>query len=72
MDGKERIQYTTAVVMLLSGIVISFIGFFTAPVGEISDSVLWYTAQALIYAGSIFGVGIYIDSRLKQMESKRR
>ena len=72
MDGKERIQYTTAVVMLLSGIVISFIGFFTAPVGVISDSVLWYTAQALIYAGSIFGVGIYIDSRFRELSRKTK
>ena len=31
----------------------------------ISDSVLWFTAQTLIYAGSIFGVKVYIDHQLK-------
>ena len=58
--------------MLVSGIVMSFVGFYAAPVGEISDSVLWYTAQTLIYAGSIFGVGLYIDGRLKRLENKRK
>ena len=72
MDTKERIQYATAVTMLVSGIVMSFVGFYAAPVGEISDSVLWYTAQTLIYAGSIFGVGLYIDGRLKRLENKRK
>ena len=72
MDTKERIQYATAVAMLVSGLVMSFVGFYAAPVGEISDSVLWYTAQTLIYAGSIFGVGLYIDGRLKRLENKRK
>ena len=40
------------------------------PVGEISDSVLWLFAQCLIYAGSIFGVGIYIQSRFTSMKGE--
>ena len=70
MERKEAIQYATAIAMLLSGIVMSFIGFWVEPRGEISDSVLWYTAQSLIYAGSVFGFGIYIDNRLRKIEGK--
>ena len=29
----------------------------------VKDSVLWYVSQTLVYAGSIFGVGIYIQSK---------
>lgn len=71
MDRKDCIQYATAVAMLLSGIVMSFIGFFAAPVGVISDSVLWYTAQTLIYAGSVFGLTAYVDGRIRRMEQRK-
>ena len=50
---------------------VSFIGFFTEPVGEISDSVLWYFAQTLIYAGSVFGLKAYVDKMLSSGNFKR-
>ena len=53
-----------ALMMLMSGIALSVAGFVVDPVGEISDSVLWYVSQALIYAGSVFGVTVYIDRQL--------
>ena len=66
---KENIQYGTALVMLLAGIVLAFVGFLTPPKGEIHDSVLWLFAQCLIYAGSVFGLSLYvhnaIDKRLR-------
>lgn len=55
---------TGALLMLVSGIALSVAGFVVDPMGEISDSVLWYVSQALIYAGSVFGVTVYIDRRL--------
>lgn len=65
---KVSIQAWTAVVLLLSGVVLSFLGFYAAPLGEISDSVLWYFSQTLIYAGSIFGVSTYVRSKIKDIE----
>ena len=42
------------------------------------DSVLWLFAQCLLYAGSVFGISIYINSRfnnlieqLKEKEGKK-
>lgn len=67
---KASVQNISALGMLLSGIILSFMGFFTPPKGHISDSVLWYTAQSLIYAGSIFGVSIYFDKRLREIFPK--
>ena len=49
----------------------SFIGFFTEPVGEISDSVLWYFAQTLIYAGSVFGLKAYVDKMISSGSFKK-
>lgn len=65
---KVSIQAWTAVVLLLSGVVLSFLGFYATPLGEISDSVLWYFSQTLIYAGSIFGVSTYVRSKFKDIE----
>ena len=59
-NTKEWIQYSTASAMIVSGIVLSFISFFIN--GDITEGVLWYMAQALTYAGGIFGVSIYIKS----------
>lgn len=58
-----------ALLMLVSGIALSVAGFVVDPVGEISDSVLWYVSQALIYAGSVFGVTVYIDRRVNKLTS---
>ena len=55
----------TAVFMLVSGVALSAEGFFTPPVGQISESVLWFFAQCLLYAGSALGIDVIIDHKLK-------
>lgn len=64
MKEKSDKGVVGALMMLMSGIALSVAGFIVDPVGEISDSVLWYVSQALIYAGSVFGVTVYIDRQL--------
>lgn len=64
MKEKSDKGVVGALMMLMSGIALSVTGFVVDPVGEISDSVLWYVSQALIYAGSVFGVTVYIDRQL--------
>ena len=63
---KDHMAMISALLLLLSGVVLSFLGFFTPPRGVISDSVLWYFAQTLIYAGSVLGIKIYVDGRLNK------
>lgn len=36
---------------------------------EVKDSVLWYVAQCLVYAGSIFGVTMYIHSKWGEVKN---
>ena len=64
MKEKSDKSVVGALMMLMSGIALSVAGFVVDPVGDISDSVLWYVSQALIYAGSVFGVTVYIDRQL--------
>ena len=70
MKRSEAFRAGSAIAMLLSGISLSIAGFCVEPVGEISDSVLWYVAQALIYAGSAFGIDVIIDRRIKETTDK--
>ena len=68
MTTKDWIQYGTAIAMILSGITLTFLSYFQF--GEIKEGVLWYTAQALTYAGGIFGVSIYFRTKLGAFESR--
>ena len=61
---QDNLSKLSAIGMLMAGVGLTIAGFIVPPLGEISDSVLWFTAQTLIYAGSIFGVKVYIDHQL--------
>lgn len=64
---KELIQYLSAIGMLLLGSSLTVAGFVKSD-GQIHDSVLWLFAQCLLYAGSIFGVALYVTDRFKRLE----
>lgn len=64
LEKKEAIQYATAVGMLVAGLALTVAGFVVEPLGVISDSVLYVLAQCLIYAGSIFGIGLYMNTKI--------
>lgn len=62
-------QYGTAIGMVVSGIILAFLSFFLNGY-NISDGVLWYISQALVYSGAIFGVNIYFKTKLGNFETK--
>ena len=66
-NTKDWIQYSTAVAMIASAIVIAFLAFFFT--ADIASGVLIYIAQALCYAGGIFGISIYFRSKLGEFRS---
>jgi len=78
---KDITQYATAVVALTSGITLAFIQYFDA--GDLTNGVLGYVAQVLVYAAGIFGVTMYwngkyqeavnnIDARYNKLEQEIR
>lgn len=66
-EVKEMVQYATAVMMLLVGSALATIALWQSGWREIPDSVLWMSAQCLIYAGSIFGVSLVINYKFGQI-----
>ena len=63
-----QIQYGSAIALLTSGVAMAFLSFFLNG-GDLKDSVLWYVSQTLVYAGSIFGVGIYVQSKWGEVKN---
>lgn len=69
-NTKEWIQYGSAIVVLTSGIVLAYVSYFTSQMRDVTDNVLWYFAQTLMYAGSAFGVAIAIDAKFENIKNK--
>ena len=69
-NTKEWIQYGSAVFVLILAIVLVYISYFTSKTQDLTDNVLWYFAQSLMYAGSIFGVAIAIDAKFENIKNK--
>ena len=69
-EHRVNIQYFSAIGMLVAGVALAIAGFIVSPVGEISDSVLWFAAQTMIYAGSVFGVSVYVNDKFNSITDK--
>ena len=69
MKTEAKLRIYSALSLLFSGVALSVVGFIVPPVGEISDSVLWFFAQTLIYAGSVFGVSLFIQNKFDELRS---
>lgn len=68
-DIKEKLMIISALTTLASGIALSFLSFFLSSY-HIDNSVLWYFAQTLMYAGSCFGIGAYITKFKNEVNEK--
>lgn len=59
----------TAAFMLLTGAGLAIASFILNE-HAIDSSVLWYIAQCVTYAASMFGVSIVIDEKVKRISTK--
>ncbi|RHJ80592.1 hypothetical protein [Parabacteroides sp. AM08-6] len=53
---RMTIQLVVAILLVMSGIVLIFSGFWVAPAGEIHNSVLVAFGEISTFAGALFGV----------------
>lgn len=67
-DRKDNIMIATAVLCLVSGIIMSFLSFGLSDVHKIDSSVLWYFAQTLMYAASAFGLYSYVHAKFHDIK----
>ena len=67
---KSTAQTLSAFLMLLSGVALNVASFAVQPVGELSNSVMTYMGEALIYAASVFGLTVYVNSCMARLERR--
>lgn len=66
-NSKDNIIVWVSVTLLIGAFVLAVLGFYMPPEGEISDSVLWFFAQCLVFTGSIFGINVYVRSKVNDI-----
>ena len=66
---KEIIIYTLAVVTMLSGITLLFIGLFIPPEGEIHGSALTAFGSVCIFVASLLGISIHYANELDKFKA---
>lgn len=71
LEIKTKIAYITAIVAFVAGWGLTVAGFVIGA-GVISDSVLWVLGQSLVYAASVFGVGMYVTNSVRSMKHSIR
>ena len=68
-NTKDWIQYSTAIMLAGSGVGLAFLSFFLNEY-NIAEGVLFYIAQAFVFAGGIFGVSVYIRTKISEFKSE--
>lgn len=58
MTAKSKIEYASAVLLIMSSIVLAFLQ--VVDIKDVANGTLMYIAQAFLLAGSIFGLQYYI------------
>ena len=59
----ERVAVWLAVVVMLSGVALSFLSFFRS--GGIEQSILFYVGQSMFYSGAIFSGRWYLLYKIR-------
>ena len=81
-EEEEAIQYIVAIAMIVFGMVLCMMGFWVAPTGIISNSVLAALGQILLLVGAIFHLNLsfkhkentfetMVNDRLNKLEQKK-
>ncbi len=60
------IQFVTAAVLSVGGLVLLFCGVFIAPQGEVHESLLVAFGEIATFAGSLFGIDYYYKKKGSQ------
>ena len=69
LSKKDIWMYSIGSVVILLGWIITFIGMFLPPPGEIHSSVLLVLGQSLVFGAAIFGVTYYVKTTIGEFKT---
>ena len=67
-EHKENIQYTTAILFLISGIVMAFFSYFD--LHDVTGGVLTYVGEATALVAGVFSVNLYVRTKISEAETR--
>ena len=76
-DTKLTIQVILAVLLVITGIILLFLGFYAPKVGEIHDSILIAYGEVSTFAGSLCGIDYhykyktFVEEKKRELEDKQ-
>lgn len=68
----KQLKYVIAIIAFVSAIVIGFTALFMPPQGVIDASVLWFTAQLLVFVSGLLGFNIELDSLKRTGKTEKK
>ena len=69
LDFRDKVAYIMSVVLMTSGILMAFACFFMTDDHNVTDGVLFYTAESFTTGGALLGIGIYVKNKFGEMNS---
>ena len=70
LTTKDKISYFLCIASFTIGAILTFLGFFVSPVGEIHSSVLTSLGIFLSFAGAIIGLNVHYSTELTHFKSE--
>lgn len=67
----KHLKEYISIISFISAIIIGFIAVFIPPEGIIDASVLWFTAQLLVFTSGLLGVNITLDSLMHRGKTNK-
>ena len=68
--SKLTIQFIGAWVLVIIGVILIFLGFYSEPVGDISPSVLTAFGEILTFAGAIMGIDYRYKFKRDELDAR--
>lgn len=69
--GEKKLKYALSIAAFVSAVVIGFIALFIPPQGVIDASVLWFTAQLLVFVSGLLGFNLDYDFHKKRAKTEK-
>lgn len=71
-DTKRSVEFWLAVILIVAGVTLLFLGFYAVPIGEISASVLTAFGEIGTFSGSVMGIDYNYRYKRDKLEYEER
>ena len=69
LNVKDKIAYTMAIILIVSGIAMAFLSFFITDNHDVTNGVLMYVSESFVTGGELLGIGIWVKGKIGEINS---